>query len=85
RTGLRDCRTHAKTWEILRLTRMPAVQVEVGYLTSEHDRAQLADPDFRDAVADAILAAVQRIFLPHNIDCDTGTLDVQRLRAMQLT
>ena len=23
RTGLRDCRTHAKTWDLLRLTRMP--------------------------------------------------------------
>ena len=34
RTGLRDCRTHAKTWDLLRLTRMPAVRVEVGYLTS---------------------------------------------------
>ena len=26
RTGLRDCRTHAKTWDLLRLTRMPAVR-----------------------------------------------------------
>ena len=34
RTGLRDCQTHAKTWDLLRLTRMPAVRVEVGYLTS---------------------------------------------------
>ena len=48
RTGLRDCRTHAKTWELLRLTRMPAVRVEVGYLTSPADRARLVDPLFRD-------------------------------------
>ena len=44
RTGLRDCRTHAKTWELLRLTRMPAVRVDVGYLTSPADRARLIDP-----------------------------------------
>jgi N-acetylmuramoyl-L-alanine amidase len=29
RTGLRDCRIHARTWDLLRLTRMPAVRVEV--------------------------------------------------------
>ncbi|MGH3544686.1 MAG: N-acetylmuramoyl-L-alanine amidase family protein, partial [Mycobacteriales bacterium] len=85
RTGLQDCRIHAKTWEILRLTRMPAVHVELGYLTSESDRARLADSEFRDNVADAILAAVQRIFLPRDFDCPTGTLDVRQLRSLQLT
>ncbi len=48
RTGLHDCRTHAKTWELLRLTRMPAVRVEVGYLTSPVDRAAIVDPAFRE-------------------------------------
>src|SRR2546430_17527456 len=33
RTGLANCQTHAKTWELLRLTRMPAGRVEGGYLT----------------------------------------------------
>jgi len=85
RTGLQDCRIHAKTWEILRLTRMPAVHVEVGYLTSVLDRKRLADAEFRDRVADALLAAVQRIFLPRNLDCATGTLDVGQLSSLQLT
>ena len=40
RTGLRDCRVHAKTWDLLRLTRMPAVRVEAGYLTSEQNLGQ---------------------------------------------
>ncbi len=84
RTGLQDCRIHAKTWEMLRLTRMPAVHVEVGYLTSTLDRGRLADAAFRDRVADAILAAVQRIFLPRDLDCDTGTLDVRQLRSLEL-
>jgi len=84
RTGLRDCRTQAKTWEILRLTRMPAVQVEVGYLSSPSDRGLLVSPAFRDSVAEAVLVAVQRVFLPVESDVKTGTLDVTALRAMQL-
>ena len=34
RTGLRDCRVHGRTWDLLRLTRMPTVQVDVGYITN---------------------------------------------------
>jgi N-acetylmuramoyl-L-alanine amidase len=85
RTGLVDCRIHAKTWELLRLTRMPAVQIEIGYLTSPEDRAAIVDPAFRDTVAEAILIAVQRVFLPVDNDVKTGTLDVTALRAMQLS
>jgi len=64
RTGLRDCRTHAKTWDMLRLTRMPAVRVELGYLTSPEDLPRLIDPHFRDRVAEAIIAAVQAMYEP---------------------
>ena len=81
RTGLRDCRTHAKTWELLRLTRMPAVRVEVGYLTSPTDRARLIDPLFRDRVVEAIVAAVQRMYFPIEQDVPTGSIDVSELRA----
>jgi N-acetylmuramoyl-L-alanine amidase len=81
RTGLLDGRTHYKTWELLRLTRMPAVRVEAGYLTSPEDRARLVDPSFRDAVAEAVLAAVQRLFLPPDSDVTTGALTLPRLRA----
>ena len=41
RTGLRDCRTHGRTWDLLRLTRMPTVQVDVGYITNPRDRDML--------------------------------------------
>ncbi len=41
RTGMRDCHTHAKTWELLRLSHMPAVRVDIGYLTSPIDRERL--------------------------------------------
>jgi N-acetylmuramoyl-L-alanine amidase len=81
RTGLRNCQTHAKTWELLRLTRMPAVRVEVGYLTSPADRAKLIDPLFRDRAVEAIVAAVQRMYYPVEDDVPTGSIDVSSLRA----
>jgi N-acetylmuramoyl-L-alanine amidase len=81
RTGLRDCRTHAKAWDLLRLTKMPAVRVEVGYLTSPEDRGRLVDPRFRDRVVEAIVAAVQRMYFPIERDVPTGSIDVSELRA----
>ena len=41
RTDLTDCRAHPKTWDLLRRTRMPAVRIELGYLTSPGDAARL--------------------------------------------
>ena len=64
RTDLTDCRTHAKTWDLLRMTRMPAVRIECGYLSSPRDSRRLSDPAFRDAVAEGIAAAVVRFFAP---------------------
>jgi N-acetylmuramoyl-L-alanine amidase len=72
RTDLVDCRTHAKSWEMLRRTRMPAVRLELGYLTNDHDARALGSRDFRATVAEGILAAVQRIFLPPDLDPPTG-------------
>jgi N-acetylmuramoyl-L-alanine amidase len=81
RTGLTSCQTHAKTWELLRLTRMPAVRVEVGYLTSPVDRAKLVNPQFRDLVVEAVMAAVQRMYFPVEEDVPTGSIDVSTIRA----
>jgi N-acetylmuramoyl-L-alanine amidase len=85
RTGMRDCRVHAKTWDLLRLTRMPAVRVEVGYLTSREDRNRLVDPLFRDRIVEAIVAAVKRMYLPIEADVVTGSIDVDSLRAIGRT
>ncbi len=81
RTDLLDCRSHAKTWDLLRLTRMPSVRIEVGYLTNAGDAARLADPSFRDVLAEAIVAAVQRLYLPAGEDAATGTLRLPELAA----
>ena len=81
RTGLLDGRIHGKTWAMLRLTRMPTVRVEVGYLTSPIDRARLVDPLFRDTVAEGVLVAVQRLYLPTADDPPTGVLRIPAISA----
>src|SRR5436309_12734961 len=63
RTGLRDCRTHGRTWDLLRLTRMPTVQVDVGYITNPRDRAMLVQAQARDSIDEGIVAAVKRLYL----------------------
>ncbi|MDQ4058660.1 MAG: N-acetylmuramoyl-L-alanine amidase [Actinomycetota bacterium] len=60
--GLKDCRSHAGSFEILRETGMPAVLVEPAYLTNPDDAKRLEDPDFRTAVADSLAVAVRRYF-----------------------
>lgn len=74
RTDLMDCRTHPKTWELLRLTRMPAIRLEAGFVSNSDDASRLADPGFRDTLADALHAAVQRLFLPQELDQPTGAI-----------
>ncbi|MCW2621146.1 MAG: N-acetylmuramoyl-L-alanine amidase, partial [Frankiales bacterium] len=74
RTDLLDCSVHGKTWELLRLTRMPAVRLELGHLSHHDDAARLAQPAFRDTVAEAVLVAVQRLYLPAELDPPTGVM-----------
>jgi N-acetylmuramoyl-L-alanine amidase len=81
RTGLLDCRTHGRTWDLLRLTRMPTVQVDVGYITNPRDRGMLAMRECRDGVAEGILAAVKRLYLLGKNDRPTGTLTFAELLA----
>jgi N-acetylmuramoyl-L-alanine amidase len=81
RTGLRDCRTHGRTWDLLRLTRMPTVQVDVGYITNPHDRELLVSPHARDSLAEGILAAVKRLYLLGKNDRPTGTFTFAELLA----
>ncbi len=81
RTDLVDLRSHAKTWDLLRHTRMPAVRLDVGYLTNPGDAARLADPAFRDVVAEAVVVAVQRLYLSPEADPHTGVLRFDEIRA----
>ncbi|MCH9702415.1 MAG: N-acetylmuramoyl-L-alanine amidase [Actinomycetia bacterium] len=81
RTGLRDSRVHGRTWDLLRLTRMPTVQVDIGYVTNPEDRATLTSPDSRDSIAEGMLAAVKRLYLLGKNDRPTGTFTFAELLA----
>lgn len=85
RTGLRDCRSHGRTWDLLRLTRMPTVQVDIGYITNPHDRGLLLSTHTRDAIAEGILAAVKRLYLLGKNDRPTGTFTFAELLAHELS
>jgi N-acetylmuramoyl-L-alanine amidase len=73
RTGMLDLGSHPKTWDLLRMTRMPAVRLDCGYLSHPVDRLLLLDARLRSTIAHAVLAAVQRLFLPAEADPPTGT------------
>ncbi|MDA3027009.1 MAG: N-acetylmuramoyl-L-alanine amidase [Actinomycetota bacterium] len=64
KVGLKDCRTHAKTWDLLRMTRMPAVRIEVGYLSNQNDAVKLSDANVRDLIASSIAEAIVAFFEP---------------------
>ena len=85
RTGLRDCRVHGRTWDLLRLTRMPTVQVDMGYVTNPEDRATLVSSASRDSIAEGILAAVKRLYLLGKNDRPTGTFTFAELLAHELS
>ena len=81
RTDLINCRTHAKTWDSLRLTKAPAVRVELGYSSNEGDAARLARAEFRDTIAESFVIAIQRLYLAAEDDAKTGTLRISDLRS----
>lgn len=83
RTDMLDCRTHARTWNILRSTRMPVVVIEAGYITNSHDAAELHRPDVRDTIAEAVLVAVKRLYLLGENDRPTGTYTFAELLAAE--
>lgn len=81
RTGLPDCRAHPRSWALLQYTRMPAVRVEAGYVSNPDDAARLADPSFRDDLAEGVVVALQRMYLGEEDTNATGVLRLSDLRA----
>lgn len=80
RTDLLNCRTHPKTWDLLRLTESPAIRVEIGYLSNSADLQRLTRPEFRDTIAESFVIAIQRLYLSAEDDAKTGTLRISDLR-----
>jgi len=80
RTDLLDLRTHPCSFDIVRMTKMPAVLIGLGYLSNAGDAERLGDPVFRDVIADAVVVAVQRLYLADD-DARTGTLNLKDVLA----
>lgn len=81
RTGMKDCRSHARTWSSLKRLRTPKVHVVTGYLTNPEDLENLEDPNVRDAIADGIAAGLQRLYVREDADPETGTLSLEQIKA----
>lgn len=79
RTQLGNCYNHGRTWELLRMTEMPSIEVVLGYLTNPHDVAIVTNPAKRDAIAEAIVVAVKRLYLLEQDDQPTGTYSFSEL------
>jgi N-acetylmuramoyl-L-alanine amidase len=80
RTDLLNCHTHAKSWDLLRLTIAPTVRIDLGYLSNPKDAKRLAAAAFRDQLAEAMIVAIQRLYLSAEDDAKTGTLKISDLR-----
>lgn len=64
RTAFLDCRTHPRAWDLLRMTRMAAIRIDVGNLTNAGDAQRLQDPDVWEQVADGIASGITRFCAP---------------------
>ncbi|RNE48121.1 N-acetylmuramoyl-L-alanine amidase [Corynebacterium alimapuense] len=79
RTSFQNCGNHGRTWELLRLTQMPTVELVAGYLSNPGDISRLTDPSVRDAMAEAVVVAVKRLYLLDRDDQPTGTYKFSEL------
>jgi N-acetylmuramoyl-L-alanine amidase len=60
--GLKDGRSHARSYAILRETRMPAVLIEPVFITNPDEEKKLEDDGFVWLLADAVTIGVRRHF-----------------------
>lgn len=60
--GQRNCRSHARSYPILRATRMPAVLVEPAFITNPDEAKRLEDPDFLATLAEALASSIRDYF-----------------------
>lgn len=60
--GVNDCRSHARSYPVLKETRMPAVLIEPAFITNPDEEKRLGDSDFLNQIADAVVVAVRRYF-----------------------
>ncbi len=83
RTGAHDNRTHGRSWPLLRRTRMPSVQLDLGYVHNQSDMANLLDREVREQVVDSILVGIKRLYLLGDGDMTTGTFSVDDIMSFE--
>jgi len=59
---LKDCRVHGKSFNILRLTKIPALIIEPAFITNHEEEALLKHQAFRQKIATAIFDGLQKYF-----------------------
>lgn len=79
RTNLVNCGNHGRTWDLLRMTQMPTVEIVAGYLSNPDDVSILTNPQARDAIAEAVVVSVKRLYLMDQDDQPTGTFNFAEL------
>ena len=80
RTQLQNCRTHPKSWDLLRLIKAPVVRIDCGYLSNQSDANSLLQVSIREQIVESIVIAIQRLYLSAEEDAKTGTLKISDLR-----
>lgn len=58
-TGLKDRRVKKQNLHVTRETNMPAVLLEIGFLSNKGDEAQMFDEEFQNRVAEAIVNGIK--------------------------
>ncbi|MDO4253566.1 MAG: peptidoglycan-binding protein [Kocuria sp.] len=74
RTGALDLGAHGRQWSLLRLNTAPTFSVDVGYISNRAERQHLEDPEYRTHMANAVVVALQRMYLQAADDMPTGTI-----------
>lgn len=64
-TGMGDRGVKESRFYVLRFTDMPAALIEVGFVTGEEDAPQLADPEWREQMAQAIAQGILQYLQPY--------------------
>lgn len=62
-SGLRGRGVKANDYAVLRETSMPAVLVELGFVSNEGDRAKLISEGWQDRAAEAIVAGIMEVMV----------------------
>ena len=73
RTPFVDLGVYPRVLEILRLTRMPAVLLEIGHASNPTDQGNMTSDAVRAAAAEGVVAAIQRFYLDMPDEYPTGT------------